>query len=74
MYHNDTRYIGTRCMIQGGNCMVRKPVRKDKRFTNPDHRPMLPEFRMPGDNLDTTIREARRRFQDVNPEHNKNWR
>ena len=54
--------------------MVRKSVRKDKRFTNPDHRPMLPEFRMPGDNLDTTIREARRRFQDVNPEHNKNWR
>ena len=54
--------------------MVRKPERKGKRCTNPDHRPMIPEFRMPGDALDAAVREARRRYDDVNPNHKTNWR
>ena len=54
--------------------MVRKPQRKDKRFTNPDHRPMIPKFRLPGDPLDASVREARRRFDAINPDHKANWR
>ena len=54
--------------------MVRKPERRGKRCTNPDHRPMIPEFRAPGETLDTVIREARRRYDDVNPNQKSNWR
>ena len=54
--------------------MVRKPARKDKRFTNPDHRPMIPEFRTPGDALDANIREARQRFDAINPDLKEKWR
>ena len=54
--------------------MVRKPQRKEKRCSNPDHRPMIPEFRMPGDNLDANIREVRRRYDDVNPNKKNDWR
>ncbi len=54
--------------------MVRKPERNAKRCTNPDHRPMIPELRMPGDNLDTVVREVRRRYDDLNPNQKTNWR
>ena len=54
--------------------MSRRPEERQKHCTKPDHRPMLPEFRMPGDNLDTVVREVRRRYEDVNPEHKIKWR
>ena len=75
MYHSIIRYLDTRgIFLKGESYMVRKPERKNKRFTNHDHRPMIPELRMPGDNLDTNVREARRRYDDVNPNHKNNWR
>ena len=54
--------------------MIRKNQRKDKRSSNSDHRPMIPEFRSPGDLLDAVIREPRRRYDDINPDQNIKWR
>ena len=55
--------------------MIHKPDRKIKRYSTPDHRPMLPEFRAPGDLLDAVVREPRCRYDDVNPDRKTNyWR
>ncbi len=54
--------------------MTHQPDRKKRRYTNPDHRPMIPEFRAPGDPLDTAVREARRRYDDVNHDQKLKWR
>lgn len=54
--------------------MPHQPDRKKQRYTNPDHRPMIPELRSPGDLLDTAVREARRRYDDVNPDQKLKWR
>lgn len=54
--------------------MFRKPERKGNRYTEPDHRPMIPELRQPNDVLDAAVREVRRRYDAINPNHNQNWR
>jgi len=54
--------------------MFRKTIRKEPHHTAPDHRPMIPEFRKPGDVLDDAIRSARRRYDEVNPNQNQKWR
>ena len=55
--------------------MIHKPASKEKRYSNPDHRPMIPEFRAPGDLLDAAVREPRRRYDAVNPDRKMNyWR
>lgn len=59
---------------EGDVLMTRKHTRKDARHTAPDHRPMIPEFTHPGDALDTAVREARRRYDDANPNRHMKWR
>ncbi len=54
--------------------MFRKPVRKEVDRTTPDHRPMIPVFRKPGDELDAAVRSIRRRLEEANPTQNQNWR
>ena len=54
--------------------MFRKPDRKETQYTAPDHRPMIPELRQPGDRVDTVVREVRRRYDELNPTEYKNWR
>ena len=54
--------------------MTRKRTNKDFHRTAPDHRPMIPEFRQPGDTLDIAVREVRRRNDEVNPNKNQKWR
>ena len=54
--------------------MSRNPEHRKRQYTKPDHRPMIPEFRAPGDPLDLDIQEARRRFDDINPDHKMKWR
>lgn len=54
--------------------MAHQPDRKKRHYTNPDHRPMVPELSGPGDLLDTAVREARRRYDDVNPDQKMKWR
>lgn len=54
--------------------MTRKRIRNDFRHSAPDHRPMIPEFRQPEDALDTVIREARRRLDELTPDRKMNWR
>lgn len=54
--------------------MKHKPERREMHSTNPDHRPMIPELRRPGDSLDMAVREVRRRYDDVNPDHKIHWR
>ena len=54
--------------------MTRKPVQKQKKYTAQDHRPMIPEFRMPGDVLDAVVRKARRDYEEMNPNYKQNWR
>ena len=54
--------------------MFRNPVRKEIRYTEPDHRPMIPELRKPGDQVDAAIREARRRYDELNPCDYLKWR
>ena len=46
--------------------MFRKRDDKKIRHTTPDHRPMIPEFRMPEDALEEELRELRRRYAEVN--------
>ena len=54
--------------------MVRKGEHRTKNHSTPDHRPMMREFRLPGDTLDVSVREVRRRYDDVNPNQKLNWR
>ena len=54
--------------------MTRKRIRSGLRHSAPDHRPMIPEFRQPEDPLDTAIREARRRHDELNPNRKMKWR
>jgi len=54
--------------------MTRKKTCKDFQRTAPDHRPMIREFRQPGDTLDIAVREVRRRYDEVNPNKNQKWR
>ena len=54
--------------------MAHQPDRKKRRYTNPDHRPMIPELRGPGDPMDTAVRELRRRYEDMNPNQKMKWR
>lgn len=54
--------------------MTRRKNRKQKPYTNPDHRPMIPEFRGPQDTLDTAVRSVRRRYEELNPDERINWR
>lgn len=54
--------------------MFRKPARKEVDQTTPDHRPMIPVFRKPSDELDAAVRSIRRRLEEVNPTQNKYWR
>ena len=54
--------------------MTRSRERRKREHTKPDHRPMIPELRSPEDPLDLAVREARRRYDDVNPNSKQNWR
>lgn len=54
--------------------MFRKPERKETQYTEPDHRPMIPELRKPGDLMDAAIREIRRRYDEINPGKYLKWR
>ncbi len=54
--------------------MFRKSIRKELHHTAPDHRPMLPEFRMPNDMLDAVVRTVRRHYDEINPNKNQKWR
>ncbi len=54
--------------------MTRRRNHRETRFTTPDHRPMLPEFRQPGDVLDAVIREHRRRLDELDPTQRMKWR
>ena len=54
--------------------MVHQLERKKRRYTNPDHRLMIPEFRAPGDPLDAAVRVPRQRYNEVNPGQKTNWR
>lgn len=54
--------------------MFRKPSRNETERTHPDHRPMIPVFRKSRDELDAPIRDARLRFDEMNPFKEKIWR
>ena len=54
--------------------MLHKSDRRQRQHTKPDHRPMLPEMRVPDAPLDIAIRQARSRHDDVNPDRNQKWR
>ena len=54
--------------------MVHKPEHRVRRHTKPDHQPMLPTAFIRSGSLDTTIREARYRFDEVNPDRKNKWR
>ena len=53
--------------------MFRKPKRKENHHTQPDHRPMLPEFRTPSDPVEEAIRDVRRRKENESNTY-QNWR
>ena len=54
--------------------MFRKPSRKETERTQPDHQPMIPVFRKSRDELDASIRDARLRFDEMNPFKEMIWR
>ena len=54
--------------------MSRKSKTRKQPYTNPDHRPMIPALRRPDDPLDIAVREARRRYDEINPNERINWR
>ncbi|MBQ2930290.1 MAG: hypothetical protein IJD99_08770 [Clostridia bacterium] len=54
--------------------MFRRNEKKHTACTKPDHRPMLPEFRTVSDPVEETIRDIRRRWQEMKTEFNQNWR
>lgn len=54
--------------------MFRKPEKKQNQHTTPDHRPMNPLLRGPADPVDAAAREVRRRYDEMNPTEQMNWR
>lgn len=54
--------------------MFRKPEQGKRQCSNPDHRPMLPEFRTPGEPADASMRKLRRRVDELFPFDHKKWR
>lgn len=54
--------------------MFRKRERREKQYTQPDHRPMIPELRQPEDQLDAAIKNVRRRYDEMNPGDYLKWR
>lgn len=54
--------------------MFRIPRRRGNRHTAPDHRPMLPEFRIPADPATEAVREVRLRRAENLPGSNQKWR
>lgn len=54
--------------------MKRQSKRGKHQHTNPDHRPMIPEFRGPQDLLHLLVCSVRRRYDEVNPNDRINWR
>lgn len=54
--------------------MLRIAKQKEKQYTEPDHRPMVPEFCGPKDLLDAAVRDIRRRYGEINPTEHLKWR
>lgn len=54
--------------------MFRMLKRKEIHYTAPDHRPMLPEFRTPGDPVAEAVREVRHRREENLPSKYLKWR
>lgn len=54
--------------------MFRKPAQKETHYTEPDHRPMIPELRGPKDPIDWAVRSLRTRYEEFNPIEHKKWR
>lgn len=54
--------------------MFRKHIRWEMRCTKPDHRPMVSEFRRPGDAADIVAHELRCCYGDARLDQNQHWR